>query len=70
MQKTYRKLLFDLDNTLIDDDENRRYAIRQILTERKENTTTKRIESFIKMDNQFWNCLLYTSEAADDNSRV
>lgn len=54
MQKTYRKLLFDLDNTLIDDDENRRYAIRQILTERKENTTTKRIESFIKMDNQFW----------------
>lgn len=26
MQKTYRKLLFDLDNTLIDDDENRRYA--------------------------------------------
>ena len=35
MQKTYRKLLFDLDNTLIDDDENRRYAIRQILTERK-----------------------------------
>ena len=54
MQKTYRKLLFDLDNTLIDDDENRRYAIRQILTERKENATTKRIESFIKMDNQFW----------------
>ena len=54
MHKTYRKLLFDLDNTLIDDDENRRYAIRQILTERKENATTKRIESFIKMDNQFW----------------
>ena len=26
MQKTYRKLLFDLDNTLVDDDENRRYA--------------------------------------------
>ena len=54
MQKTYRKLLFDLDNTLVDDDENRRYAIKQILTERKENATTKRIESFIKMDNQFW----------------
>ena len=54
MQKTYRKLLFDLDNTLVDDDENRRYAIKQILTERKENATTKRIESFIKLDNQFW----------------
>lgn len=26
MQKTYRKLLFDLDNTLVYDDENRRYA--------------------------------------------
>ena len=54
MQKTYRKLLFDLDNTLVDDDENRRYAIKQILTERKENATTERIESFIKLDNQFW----------------
>ena len=26
MRKKYRKLLFDLDNTLIDDDENRRYT--------------------------------------------
>ena len=54
MQKKYRKLLFDLDNTLVDDDENRRYAITQILIERKEKVTTKKIESFIKIDNQFW----------------
>ena len=51
MQKKYRKLLFDLDNTLVDDDENRRYAITQILIERKEKVTTKKIESFIKIDN-------------------
>lgn len=54
MQKTYRKLLFDLDNTLIDDDKNRRYSIRQILIEREENPTDERIENFIKLDNQFW----------------
>ena len=30
MHKIYRKLLFDLDNTLVDDDENRKYAIKQI----------------------------------------
>ena len=30
MLKIYKKLLFDLDNTLVDDDENRRYAIKQI----------------------------------------
>ncbi len=54
MTKTYRKLLFDLDGTLVDDDENRRYAIRQILKERKENASYERIENFIKLDNQFW----------------
>ncbi len=30
MPKIYKMLLFDLDNTLVDDDENRRYAIKQI----------------------------------------
>ena len=33
MVKTYKKILFDLDNTLVDDDENRKYAIKQILIE-------------------------------------
>ena len=50
----YKKLLFDLDNTLVDDDENRKYAIKQILIEKEENTTEERIENFIKLDNQFW----------------
>ena len=54
MQKKYKKLLFDLDNTLVDDDENRKYAIKQTLLERKEVVTKERIESFIELDNQFW----------------
>lgn len=54
MQKEYKTLLFDLDDTLIDDDENRRYAIKKILTERKEELNNDRIEEFIKVDNQFW----------------
>lgn len=54
MSKTYKKILFDLDNTLVDDDENRKYAIKQILIERNEEPNDKRIEDFIKLDNQFW----------------
>lgn len=54
MPKIYKMLLFDLDNTLIDDDENRRFAIKQILIERKENVNDERIENFINLDNQFW----------------
>lgn len=54
MIKTYKKILFDLDNTLVDDDENRKYAIKQILIERKEELNDKRIGDFIKLDNQFW----------------
>ena len=34
MLKKYKKILFDLDNTLVDDNENRKYAIKQILKER------------------------------------
>ena len=29
MLKNYKMLLFDLDNTLVDDDENRKYAIKK-----------------------------------------
>lgn len=53
MLKIYKKLLFDLDNTLVDDDENRRYAIKQILIERKENVNDEKIKNFINLDNQF-----------------
>ena len=34
MNKKYKKVLFDLDNTLVDDDKSRRYAIEQILIEK------------------------------------
>ena len=54
MMRTYKKILFDLDNTLIDDDENRKYAIKRILIKRNEEPNNKRIDNFIKLDNQFW----------------
>ena len=46
MHKNYKKLLFDLDNTLVDDDENRKYAIRQVLLDRKEVATKEEMEYF------------------------
>lgn len=54
MKKRYSKLLFDLDNTLVDDYENRKYAIEKILIDRKEKVTNEKIERFINFDNQFW----------------
>lgn len=54
MGKRYKKILFDLDNTLVDDDENRKYAIEKILIEKKEKATSYKIEKFIQLDNQFW----------------
>lgn len=54
MKKTYKKILFDLDNTLVDDDENRKYAIKQILLERNESVTKEKLQNFIDLDNQFW----------------
>lgn len=54
MQKIYKKLLFDLDNTLVDDDENRKYAIQRILLERKYVVTNEKLQRFIELDNQFW----------------
>lgn len=54
MRKRYKKILFDLDNTLVDDDENRKYAIEKILIERKEKVNNENLERFIELDNQFW----------------
>lgn len=54
MPKIYKQILFDLDNTLVDDNENRKYAIKEILIERKENATDKELKEFIELDNQFW----------------
>lgn len=54
MHKKYRKLLFDLDNTLVDDDKNREYAAGKLLTERGEKVTKEKIQKFIDTDNKFW----------------
>ncbi len=54
MAKIYKKILFDLDNTLIDDNENRRYAMKKLLSERKESVTEEKLEKFIKMDDKYW----------------
>ena len=54
MKKIYKKLLFDLDNTLVDDDENRKYAIKQILIDKNEVVSQNRVDSFVSFDNQFW----------------
>ena len=50
----YKKILFDLDNTLVDDNENRKYAIRRILLERNETAIGEKAEEFVKFDDQFW----------------
>lgn len=54
MHPKYTKLLFDLDNTLVDDNENRKNAIKQILLDRDEEISDKKLEEFIKLDDQFW----------------
>lgn len=54
MINKHKRLLFDLDNTLVDDDENRKYAIGKILDQRKEQVTNEKLEYFIELDNQFW----------------
>lgn len=54
MAKIYKKLLFDLDNTLVDDNENRRYAMKKILNDRKEEITEENLDNFIKLDDKYW----------------
>ncbi len=54
MYEKYKKLLFDLDNTLVDDDENRKNAIRKVLIERNEKVAEEKLNEFINLDNQFW----------------
>ena len=54
MNQKYKILLFDLDNTLVDDDENRKFAIKQVLFDRREEVTYDKIDRFIALDNQFW----------------
>ena len=50
----YKKLLFDLDDTLVDDDENRKYAFRKILEEKNILVSKKIINDFLLFDSKFW----------------
>ena len=54
MNPKYKILLFDLDNTLVDDDENRKFAIKQVLLDKKEEISNDTINRFINLDDQFW----------------
>lgn len=54
MGNIYKKVLFDLDNTLVDDDENRKYAFKQVLLDRNEIPTKYELERFLKKDDQYW----------------
>ena len=54
MTKLYKKILFDLDNTLVDDDENRKHAFRKILEEKKGKATEDEVNAFIILDSNFW----------------
>lgn len=54
MEKQYKYLLFDLDDTLVDDYENRTYAFSKVLESREEEVTQEKIDKFINIDKQFW----------------
>jgi len=54
MFKKYTTLLFDLDDTLVDDTENRKYAIKQILLDKNEIITEEKLDRFIQIDNKYW----------------
>ena len=54
MKKKYKKILFDLDNTLVNDDENRKCAIKMLLKEKNELVSDEKVNSFIEIDNKWW----------------
>lgn len=54
MPKVYKKILFDLDNTLVDDNENRKYAFKKILEEKNGRVIEDEVNAFITLDNKFW----------------
>ena len=50
----YQYLIFDLDDTLNNDDENRKYAFSKILEYLKQDVTKEKIEEFLKLDTKYW----------------
>ena len=54
MTKEYKYLLFDLDNTLVDDNKNRKYAISKILNYLDYKYNEETLNTFILKDNEYW----------------
>lgn len=52
--KKYSKLIFDLDDTLIDNKENVKYAFQNMMKELGKKYSQKEFERFYQLDNQFW----------------
>ena len=54
MNKKYSYLLFDLDNTLVDDNKNRKYAISKVLDKLNYKYDDKALNSYVLKDNEYW----------------
>lgn len=50
----YKKLIFDLDDTLIDNRENIKYAFKKILEYKEEEFTEEKFFLFYEIDKKFW----------------
>lgn len=50
----YKYLIFDLDDTLNNDDENRKHAFAEVLRELKMEVTDKAINDFLILDTEYW----------------
>lgn len=54
MNNNYEYLLFDLDNTLVDDNENRKYAISRVFDYLGYEYDNAVLERFVAKDNEYW----------------
>lgn len=52
--RKYDCILFDLDNTLVDDDENRKYAIKEVAIVFNLSINNEMINYFPEYDNNYW----------------
>lgn len=50
----YRYLIFDLDDTLNNDDENRKHAFTEVLRYLEKEVTGSEISDFLRFDNRYW----------------